>query len=463
MKKVLLLAAVAAFALPAMAESEGVSYEAKDGYTFENVWMNCQAKGEWSSLVGTALPSADYNATGVALGDKAYTVCSKSFVTNEDGTQGLGDNGLILEFDYATGKYLGSKQLTVDGAPLYGLLCAHNIDVDDFGNLYLSGYLADTWDDANNVAKPLKIYTVDPATGVCTLAASPALTEDDRSCKGRVDYIDVVGDITRQQAGCVIVAAPSAPADLKYVYCWKYDQGSDEFYGGLAGDSYIALEIEDSYPVIEGPWGGCQSIFILPDDEFTGSLYYIDAFNSLPALYDNEGGMIASFADVTDETLVPTQGCNGAYEFVLGDDTFFMYPFEQSNAEGPGARARLTRYGSAGDMTTLSHMYDFPSIGMSNNNGANNHGGRRLHCLQSRIVTDAAGKQAAEILSFVCGRGFALFRLAQEGFNSGVNDLIVEDSNAPVEYFNLQGVSVANPENGIFIRRQGSNVKKVVL
>lgn len=42
---------------------------------------------------------------------------------------------------------------------------------------------------------------------------------------------------------------------------------------------------------------------------------------------------------------------------------------------------------------------------------------------------------------------------------SSVADLA--NDNAPVEYFNLQGVRVANPENGIFIRRQGSKVTKV--
>ncbi len=37
------------------------------------------------------------------------------------------------------------------------------------------------------------------------------------------------------------------------------------------------------------------------------------------------------------------------------------------------------------------------------------------------------------------------------------------DSNAPVEYYNLQGVKVANPENGIFIKKQGAKTSKVVL
>ena len=39
----------------------------------------------------------------------------------------------------------------------------------------------------------------------------------------------------------------------------------------------------------------------------------------------------------------------------------------------------------------------------------------------------------------------------------------IEVSNAAVEYYNLQGVRVANPENGIFIRKQGNKATKVVL
>lgn len=40
---------------------------------------------------------------------------------------------------------------------------------------------------------------------------------------------------------------------------------------------------------------------------------------------------------------------------------------------------------------------------------------------------------------------------------------IAVDENAPVEYFNLQGMRVENPANGLFIKRQGSKVTKVVL
>ena len=45
---------------------------------------------------------------------------------------------------------------------------------------------------------------------------------------------------------------------------------------------------------------------------------------------------------------------------------------------------------------------------------------------------------------------------------SGIADGVA-DENAPVEYYNLQGVRVCNPTSGFFIRRQGSKVTKIAL
>lgn len=45
---------------------------------------------------------------------------------------------------------------------------------------------------------------------------------------------------------------------------------------------------------------------------------------------------------------------------------------------------------------------------------------------------------------------------------SGI-DNINSDENAPVEYYNLQGIRVEQPQSGIYIRRQGSNVSKIII
>lgn len=46
--------------------------------------------------------------------------------------------------------------------------------------------------------------------------------------------------------------------------------------------------------------------------------------------------------------------------------------------------------------------------------------------------------------------------------SDGIEGIEIEENNAPVEYFNLQGVRVANPENGLYIMRQGDKVTKVI-
>lgn len=42
-------------------------------------------------------------------------------------------------------------------------------------------------------------------------------------------------------------------------------------------------------------------------------------------------------------------------------------------------------------------------------------------------------------------------------------EAVANDENAPVEYYNLQGVRVANPENGLYIKRQGNKAVKVIV
>lgn len=60
------------------------------------------------------------------------------------------------------------------------------------------------------------------------------------------------------------------------------------------------------------------------------------------------------------------------------------------------------------------------------------------------------------------GNGYYIYFLFDDLSSSGISQEIVNED-APVEYFNLQGVKIANPENGIFIRRQGKEVKKVYI
>ena len=66
-------------------------------------------------------------------------------------------------------------------------------------------------------------------------------------------------------------------------------------------------------------------------------------------------------------------------------------------------------------------------------------------------AVDADGKESAHSNSCFYG-------------SSGVDEISADDVNAPVEYFNLQGVKIDNPTPGsTVIRRQGSTSVKVLV
>lgn len=58
---------------------------------------------------------------------------------------------------------------------------------------------------------------------------------------------------------------------------------------------------------------------------------------------------------------------------------------------------------------------------------------------------------------------YAHARIGKLGTNSIETTVTDTDANAPAVYYNLQGIRVNNPSNGIFIRRQGAKTSKVVL
>ncbi len=75
-----------------------------------------------------------------------------------------------------------------------------------------------------------------------------------------------------------------------------------------------------------------------------------------------------------------------------------------------------------------------------------------------RMLTDNNGNFPATLGI----RSPVYFQLSEE---AGVEDIIADgDANAPVEYFNLQGIPVAKPEPGqLLIRRQGSKTSKIFI
>lgn len=207
-------------------------------------------------------------------------------------------------YDLETGEYKGKLKVTVDGVRISGLLCANQVGVDSFGNLWIAPYAA-----SNTFG--YKIYSVNKTTGEGKLEAELTMTEN-----GRIDYCDVIGDITRKEAKCTVMAAAAPPATTGIVYRWVSEKAAAEWEGGWAGgdDSFT---ITDLYPTGQTAWSYAPvaKIVLGSDAEaYDGRLFYIDGFNTVPTLYDENGGIIDSFADAPD-CAPENAGANGVAEF----------------------------------------------------------------------------------------------------------------------------------------------------
>ena len=78
------------------------------------------------------------------------------------------------------------------------------------------------------------------------------------------------------------------------------------------------------------------------------------------------------------------------------------------------------------------------------------------------ITVDKEGTLEITVECATMGNPNTLTRSITISKTTGIDGIVAEE-NAPVEYYNLQGIRVENPANGIFIRRQGNKTTKVAL
>lgn len=86
-----------------------------------------------------------------------------------------------------------------------------------------------------------------------------------------------------------------------------------------------------------------------------------------------------------------------------------------------------------------------------------------LSKISSTLIPD---KTKLRVIAAVVDAGGAVLNCAKDEVNDLYDPSAVEgliDENAPAEYYNLNGMKVAQPADGIFIRRQGGKAEKVII
>lgn len=476
MKKFLLLgAAVIGLSSMASAQDEQIVYtdghtyeaDAETGVTCKNKWiidrvhtpeqfLNLQFVKDYATKARTAVIDQ--------AREKVYVGYSKSAVVDSTSN----DYAHLVEFDLKTGKIERELPLTYNGVAISSLLCANQVGIDDAGNVWICGM----YSDVN--AKPAQIYVVeDFETGACKLVGEWKLPDEETDAAGRIDYWDVVGDITGETSNAVCMGAvgTTAAGEKLCLYRWELAQGATEWTANeddFAG--YVSnTDLTETYPADQVTWGqSSATVKIVAEEGHVGSMFYVDGFTTCPSLYQTSLTMIESFASATD--LAPAVGCNGVNEFVLnGDGTekpYIAYVEAQYNVS-PGCRVNIAQLGDGMTFEGMRKLWSVPEGGL----GEVSDGGTRVHNINIlKAANEDDGKQGVYLLTYKCNNGIGLYCIAEAGFNDtypdaeGVEGIEMDEViDGEVEYFNLQGVKVANPENGLYIKKAGNKASKVLV
>ena len=390
MKKFLLTAALALVAFAsAFAVTDGQTYEPVNGIKIVNSWILDRFH------TPTVFPKAEYCNTRArtAVMNNGVIYIARSEV--KAAVVAPGDTvaqSVIYRLDAKTGAELPALDVTLDGKPYGGSLAVNSIGRDNFGHVWVMPY--------SEKKAEVPVYTLNVETGELTLVTT--LSKGDKIA--RTDYYDVIGDITREKAECNIMAAAALAATI---YRWHADQGAEEFEGGFEGD--ISLEITSFFPETVTLWGYAPVVKMCYDPAsetpYAGELFYIDGFNSVPALYDVTGSLIDSF-EAVDKALYPEAGTNGVAEFTLDGRNFMVYSIAQYSGTGHGCQANIVELGEGMSLGGMTKYWQIPADSL----GQTSDGGTRVHSFNVEY-NDA--QDVVTLFDFKCYNGMAVYQIGK--------------------------------------------------
>lgn len=364
-----------------------------------------------------------------------------------------GETATIEKFDLKTGAYLGSLALTKGGEAFSGTLAVNQVGFDEYGHFYAATYSANSEGNGQ-----YEVYTVDLTTGAVTSVGDLFFDGG----LGRIDYCDVIGDITGVEANATVMAVTCA-ADNMNVFKWVREKGSDEWMGGWTGQAtFQAIEAGQTYPNGITGFSTGSVLKIVRDGSKSGNvnMFYIDGFTSAPALYGSDGAMIDNIGNadlkktdketgVTTGTVPePALGTNGIAEGSVGKTNLMIYSEGQYDAPHK-CQAVITTVDENMSFESMKPLWIVPADGLGQTTD-----GVRVHSLFCLPQEDGS----ALLLTFKCYNGMGVYKISKPGSvesnvaaaaNITVNGDVIAVSEVAesIEVFNVAGQKVAEARN----------------
>ncbi|MBR3100765.1 MAG: dockerin type I repeat-containing protein [Muribaculaceae bacterium] len=424
-KSLLTLALVALTCASAGAKTDGQVYEPVDGVKIANQWILDRVHTpETYTKMGVCNTRARTATMDEGIVYVSHSEAKTIVVAPGDTVVAA----VIYRFDAKTGEQLPDLDVTLNGRPYGTFLGVTSIGVDNFHHIWVAPMTSD-------LATKIPFYMLDKETGELTLLQE--LEKGD--VLHRTDYLDVMGDITRQEATCTVMTVAYATADPGWttIYRWYADY-DDEFVGGFKGQP--SLEITEFYPETKAGFSLAPIVKMCLgldpediDDYYAGESFYIDCFDGAPTLYNFKGNLLDTFEEV-DKALWPQSQPNGMIEFMLDNERYFAYVIADMNGNGHGCQANVCKYEISEDedpsFAAMKKYWQIPADSL----GKVNDTGLRVHCFAVENGTDEEGNEEVTLMTFKAYNGIAVYKIGRnvEGPDPG-GEVLVGDVNGDGE------------------------------
>ena len=449
MKKLLSLFLQLLVTVPLWAAVDDATYNTIDSITCENLWIvdRVHAPGTFLNLPFIKdYPMKARTAVIDSKRSKIYIGYSKSIVSN--------DYAHLVILDLKTGQYIKELPLTCNGEAISGILCANQVGIDDYDHVWICGQYS------NINANPAQIYVVeDLETGSCRNVGEWKLPDEETDAAGRIDYWDVVGDITGEEANAVCMGAVGATTggEKRCLYRWELAQGSTEWHASSEWGT-IAKEVSQTYPADQATWGSSSAtVKIVAEEGHVGSMFYVDGFTTCPSLYNTSLKMVESFASAPD--LAPATTSNGIEEFTLNGEKYIAY-VENNYSVTLGCRVNIAQLGEGGLFEGMQKLWSVPEAGL----GSVSDGGTRIHNILTQKVIDENGKEGVHLLTYKCNNGIGLYFISDESSaTSGVETSCINNT-IEIARYDIHGRLITEPTKGVNIIKysDGTTRKEII-
>ena len=351
-----------------------------------------------------------------------------------------GKTGEMLDPLPITGEHVFEREAEDGTWGAANTLAYNDIKFDQAGNCLIGACVSG--------GNTFQIYVVDLETGAATELISERLYDNpDFLDNGyRFDAFGVAGDV---KTNGVVMAAD---ANSWNVYRWLIKDGVAE----AATQITMSLDPEvDTYLAKTATaFGTAPQIF--PQDE-EGTLFYVDGFNTLPMLFDDNGSLIDDFANISEDygtvvtneegnTLTLNAGLNGLCEFQVGEEYFLIMVAGHTVSSSPSAYALYKFADEYRAFSDMEPLWFFPNKGL---------GSLTIGCRTAVPSVEVDGNTAT-LYIYATNNGYASYTFTVGDVADGVEDVEAEAIGARKVVENGQVYII---KNGVKFNVLGAEVK----